>query len=193
MTPLGATRPVKVDARLVSATHRDLDALVTEEKFRPDLLARLGGLTIHLPPLRERREDLGLLTAALLRRHFPGRDVEMTCPAARALLSYRWPLNIRELERCLQAAVVLAGEGPVELRHLSPLVAASLAEAPAPATGGSSAGLAEPDRRRREEIVAALRETDGNVTAAARVMGKARVQLQRWIKRYRIDRGEFHR
>ena len=120
-------------------------------------------------------------------------DWAVTCPAARALLSYRWPLNIRELERCLQAAVVLAGEGPVELRHLSPLVAASLAEAPAPATGGSSAGLAEPDRRRREEIVAALRETDGNVTAAARVMGKARVQLQRWIKRYRIDRGEFHR
>src|SRR6266852_870495 len=191
--PLGATRPIKVDVRLVSATHRDLEALAAEEKFRPDLLARLGGLTIQLPPLRERREDLGLLAAALLRRHFPGREIELACEAARALLVYRWPLNVRELERCLQAAVVLAGEGPVELRHLPPDVAASVAEDAAPAGAGAPQGLAEPDRRRREEIVAALRESGGNVTAAARVLGKARVQLQRWIKRYRIDRGEFHR
>ena len=191
--PIGATRPVKVDVRLVSATHRDIEALAAEEKFRPDLLARLGGLTIQLPPLRERREDLGLLAAALLRRHFPGREIELACEAARALLVYRWPLNVRELERCLQAAVVLAGEGPVELRHLPPDVAASVAEDAAPAGAGAPQGLAEPDRRRREEIVAALRESGGNVTAAARVLGKARVQLQRWIKRYRIDRGEFHR
>jgi DNA-binding NtrC family response regulator len=190
---LGATRPVKVDMRLVSATHRDLEALAAEKKFRQDLLARLGGLTIELPPLRERREDLGLLVAALLRRHFPGREVELTCGAARALLSYRWPLNVRELERCLQAAVVLAGEGPVDLRHLPPAIAASTGES-APLGGGAAPpGLAEPDRRRRDEIVAALRESGGNVTAAARVMGKARVQLQRWIKRYRIDRAEFHR
>ncbi len=76
---------------------------------------------------------------------------------------------------------------------MAPDVAASVAEDAAPAGAGAPQGLAEPDRRRREEIVAALRESGGNVTAAARVLGKARVQLQRWIKRYRIDRGEFHR
>jgi len=189
--PLGATRPIKIDVRLVSATHRDLEALAAEEKFRPDLLARLGGVTVQLPPLRERREDLGLLAAALLKRHFPGRRVVLGSEAARALLVYPWPLNVRELERCLQAAVVLAGEGPIELRHLPPAVAASLAEPPSLGVA-SAQGLPEADRRRREEIVAALRESGGNVTAAARVLGKARVQVQRWMKRYRIDRGEFH-
>jgi sigma-54 dependent transcriptional regulator, acetoin dehydrogenase operon transcriptional activator AcoR len=190
---LGATRPVKVDVRLVSATHRDLEALAAEGKFRRDLLARLGSLTIQLPPLRERREDVGVLAAALLHRHFPGRRIELRCEAARALLLYGWPLNVREMERCLQAAVVLAGEGPVELRHLPPAVAAAATEQAAPAVAAPGQLLAEPDRRRREEIVSALREKGGNVTAAARVLGKARVQVQRWIKRYRIDRAEFRR
>jgi len=189
---LGATRHVKVDVRIVSATHRDLDALVAEEKFRADLLARLAGLTIELPPLRERREDLGLLTAALLQRHFPGRRVELLPEAARALLAWHWPLNVRELERCLQAAVVLAGDAPVGLRHLPPAIAAP-DERPDRNGPAATAALAEPDRRRREEIVAALRESGGNVTAAAKALGKARVQVQRWMRRYRIDRSEFHR
>src|SRR2546421_4461832 len=173
--PLGATRPIKIDVRLVSATHRDLEALAAEEKFRPDLLARLGGVTIQLPPLRERREDLGLLAAALLQRHFPGRRVVLGSEAARALLVYPWPLNVRELERCLQAAVVLAGEGPIELRHLPPAVAASLAEPPSLGVA-SAQGLPEADRRRRDEIVAAPRENGGHVNAGARVAGKARGQ-----------------
>jgi transcriptional regulator with GAF, ATPase, and Fis domain len=189
---VGATRHVKVDVRVVSATHRDLEALVAEEKFRADLLARLGGLTVELPPLRERREDLGLLTAALLQRHFAGRRVELLPEAARALLAYQWPLNVRELERCLQAAVVLAGDGPVALRHLPPAVAAP--DDRQGKNGPVTAPLlAEPDRRRREEIVAALREYGGNVTAAAKALGKARVQVQRWMRRYGIDRSEFHR
>jgi transcriptional regulator with GAF, ATPase, and Fis domain len=189
---VGATRHVKVDVRVVSATHRNLEALVAEEKFRPDLLARLGGLTIELPPLRERREDLGLLTAALLQRHFAGRRVELLPEAARALLTYQWPLNVRELERCLQAAVVLAGDGPVALRHLPPAVA--VPDHRQGQNGPVAAPLlAEPDRRRREEIVAALRENGGNVTAAAKALGKARVQVQRWMRRYGIDRSEFQR
>ena len=190
---LGSTRGIRVDVRVISATHRDLEALAAQEKFRPDLLARLAGVTIELLPLRDRREDLGLLTAALLRRHFPGRDVQLSSDAARALLLYSWPLNVRELERCLQAAVVLAGEGrPIELRHLPAAVAEGLVAQPGSAPAAAPS-LSEPDRRRREEIVAALREKNGNVTAAARALGKARVQLQRWIKRYRIDRGEFQR
>jgi len=189
--PLGSTRPIKIDVRLVSATHRDLESMASEEKFRPDLLARLVGVTIQLPPLRERREDLGLLAATLLQRHFSGRRVALGSEAARALLLYRWPLNVRELERCLQAAVVLAGDETIELRHLPQPVAASLADQGSPGAAASQ-GLPEPERRRREEIVAALRESGGNVTAAARVLGKARVQVQRWMKRYRIDRGEFH-
>jgi len=167
--------------------------MVAEGSFRHDLFARLAGFRVTVPPLAERRTDLGVLIGLLHARIFPVEHPGFDIDAARLLLRYPWPLNVRELERCLQAAVVLAGEGAVELRHLPPAVAASLAEDAAPAGAGVPEGLAEPDRRRREELVAALRQSGGNVTAAARVLGKARVQLQRWIKRYRIDRGEFHR
>ncbi|HYV64953.1 MAG TPA: helix-turn-helix domain-containing protein, partial [Myxococcales bacterium] len=144
------------------------------------------------PPLRDRREDLGLIVAALLRRHFAEREVELAADAARALLLYQWPLNVRELERCLQAAVVQAGDRPVELRDFPSAVAASLSERATPRPA-KPLDLPEPDLRRRQEIIDALRKNDWNVTATARDLGKARVQLQRWIKRYRIDRSEFQR
>src|SRR5712692_7672015 len=106
--------------RVVASTHRDLDALAAEERFRPDLLARLSGFSLSLPPLRERREDLGLLIAALLRKLAgdAANGVTFAPEAARALLLHRWPLNVRELEKCLSGAIVLAREGVVELGHL---------------------------------------------------------------------------
>src|SRR5262249_41268985 len=76
--PVGATRPVKVDIRLLAATHRNLEALVAENRFRADLLARISGLTLSLPPLRERREDLGLIIGMLLRRHFSDRAEQVS-------------------------------------------------------------------------------------------------------------------
>jgi len=118
--PVGAARPIKVDVRVLAATQRNLDALAEEQHFRSDLLARLSGVTLELPPLRERREDLGLLIRALLRRQLgdaAGR-ITFTCEAARALFLHRWPLNVRELENALQAAVVFAGSEPIGLRHL---------------------------------------------------------------------------
>ena len=174
--PLGASQPVKVDFRLLVATHRELPAMVTQQKFRADLLARLSGFVLRLPPLRERLEDLGLLVAALLLRALGAKAgaVRFSPEAARALVQHRWPLNIRELEKCLSAAVVLAGDGPVEPVHLPPSV---LEEEP----------LDETDAKRREELLALLRQHRGNVTSVATAMGKARMQIQRWIKRYRID------
>jgi hypothetical protein len=148
--PLGAARPVKVDVRVLAATQRNLDALAEEQHFRSDLLARLSGVTLELPPLRERREDLGLLIRALLRRQLgdaAGR-IRFTCEAARALFLHRWPLNVRELENALQAAVVFAGSEPIGLRHLpaamnrSPSAPAQPREAaatPHPTPGGTLA------------------------------------------------------
>jgi hypothetical protein len=195
--PVGGTRPVKIDIRLVAATHRDLQAMAAQDRFRTDLLARLGGLTVDLPPLRERRVDLGLLIAALLRRHCgeAAAAVSFTYEAARALFVYPWPANVRELERCLQAAVVLAAGGVVEPAHLTRAVAAAL-EAPLAPLAPDAAllvSLPEPERRQRDALLAVLRECGGNVTAAAKALGKARVQVQRWMKRYRIDRQSFRR
>jgi transcriptional regulator with GAF, ATPase, and Fis domain len=182
VTPIGGTRPVKVDLRVICATHRDLEAQVALGQFRADLYARLAGYTFSIPPLRERREDLGLLTAALLRRIAPGHDVRFEPDAARALCRYDWPLNVRELEQCLSSAVVLARGAAIAAEHL-PVAAA------APVAPGAGAVKAAEVRRvdRREQLVAALRAHHGNVSAVARALGKARSQVQRWLRDYQLD------
>jgi transcriptional regulator with GAF, ATPase, and Fis domain len=201
--PIGGTQAVRVDIRLLVATHRDLEALVAENQFRADLLARVSGLTLSLPALRERREDLGILIGSLIRRHAPVRadQVKFSCDAARALLRYQWPLNIRELEKCLMAAMVLARSTPIQLSHFPTSVQASLArpdlglptqqKSPARMEPPASLRLSEADRKRREEIVGLLEKHGGNITAVALALGKPRSQVQRWIKRYRIDSSSF--
>jgi len=183
--PVGATHPVKVDLRVVASTHRDLEALVGEERFRSDLFARLSGFTLSLPPLRERREDFGLLIAALLRK-LAGEaadGVTFSPEAARALLLHRWPLNVRELEKCLSGAIVLARAGRIELEHLP----TSLQTRQPSAGTTPPASKQEKERSRHDNLVALLRQHGGNVTAVARAMGKERTQVQRWLRRLGID------
>ena len=184
VVPIGETRPVRVDLRLITATHRDLESMVAAGRFRPDLLARLTGFLLALPPLRERREDLGLLIAALLRRLAPERAerIGFSRPAARALVAYPWPMNVRELEQALEVALVLAREGQVELEHLPE----SLREARPAATAPQPSD-------RREQLADLLRRHLGNVSAVARALGKTRAQVHRWIKKYQLDTRGFRR
>ena len=200
---VGATAPVAVDVRVLAATHVDLEAAVAAGRFRADLYARLAGFTIQLPPLRWRREDLGLLVAALLRKLDPQRAarITFTCEAARALLRHRFPMNIRELEKCLESALALAQDGCIDLQHLPPPVRAAADAAPDLAPDLRELALAEPsgppralspeDARRREELIVLLREHRGNVAAVARVLGKARMQVHRWVRRYALRLGDF--
>jgi len=196
--PVGASRPSKVDIRLLAATHRDLDAMVEKNEFRSDLLARISGFALSLPPLRQRREDLGLLISRLLKRDMVERSsqVEFSNDAARALLSYPWPLNVRELEKYLLPAVLLARTGPVEVAHFPESIRGAAAKKAWQRLGGvpeerEQKRLSESDRRRREEIRTLLERHGGNVTAVAQALGKARTQVQRWIKRYRLDLKDF--
>jgi hypothetical protein len=184
--PVGSDRALKVDVRVLSATHRDLDALAAEKRFRPDLLARLAGYRCVLPPLRERREDFGLLVAAVLEK-VSAPALTFGMEAARALLRHRWPSNVRELERCLASAAVLAEGGRVEEEHLPEAVRASGALPPPPPP------TKDPDADRREALIALLREHGGNVTAVARSLGKARTQVQRWLRRFHVDPFSFRR
>jgi transcriptional regulator with PAS, ATPase and Fis domain len=180
---LGSTQSVKVDVRLVAATHRDLEAMVEKKRFRRDLLARLKGFTLILPPLNERREDLGLIMAALIRRVAPARAAEVRFDplAVRALLRYSWPDNIRELKQALEAAIVLAGDGVIELRHLP---AGVRKPPPEPVREGQ---LDAAEQQQRDQLVALLGEHRGNLTTVARALGKDRVQIRRWMKRYGLD------
>src|SRR4030095_12305973 len=179
--PIGGHRPQALDLRVLAATHRDLDQLVRENEFRHDLLARLEGVTLDLPPLRDRREDLGLLISLLLRNFAPERrDVRLTPAAAQTLLGYRWPLNIRELEQALSGALALSGAGPIDLAPLPPDAGGRPDEEPPRERTPDEA-------RHRDELVVLLREHHGNMSAVARVLGKGRTQIVRWVTRYGID------
>jgi transcriptional regulator of acetoin/glycerol metabolism len=175
--PVGGTRPMPVDFRLCSATHRDLAGSARGGGFRADLLARVAGAEVRLPPLRERLCDLGLLVTALSRKH-AGAPVRLAAAAARALLSHRWPLNVRELETAVAVAIAHARGGAIESEHLPESVRA----APEP-----RAKPARTDDPRRAELERLLAENDGNLSAVARALGKDRVQIRRWLKRYGLD------
>jgi DNA-binding NtrC family response regulator len=202
---VGATEAVKVDVRVLAASHADLEAAIAAHRFRADLFARISGFTIKLPPLRWRREDLGLLIASLLRKLAPDRagKVSFTCEAARALLRHRWPMNVRELEQCLKSALALAGGQPIDLPHLPVPVRRAGGGTPAePAPELRDLRPSEPppapalplspeDEKRRDELAGLLREHRGNVAAVGRVMGVARMQIHRWVKRYDLRLEDF--
>jgi sigma-54 dependent transcriptional regulator, acetoin dehydrogenase operon transcriptional activator AcoR len=179
--PVGATRALPVDLRVVVATHRDLPALVKDGRFRADLYARLAGWELELPVLADRKEDLGIIIAALLARLAPGRpDIAFSQSAARALVQHEWPLNVRELEQALAAALALARDQVIDLPQLPEALRSPVQPRANPAP------LTEEDARRREQLAALLAEHQGNISAVARAMGKARMQIQRWIKRYNL-------
>jgi len=197
VTPLGSDRTIKVDIRLVTATHRNLDADVAANRFRADLRARMLGVTIELPSLRDRREDLGHLVATLLDRLAPGRTVAFAADAVAALYAYDWPLNIRELERALAAALAVAGDR-IELAHLpvsvrTPGAARRLSSStppPSPAPSADAALGLDDDDRLRQTLVDSIARHEGNLAAVSRELGKDRTQIRRWMKRFGLARDE---
>ncbi|HUS30020.1 MAG TPA: sigma 54-interacting transcriptional regulator [Kofleriaceae bacterium] len=182
--PLGSDAAIKVDVRLVTATHKNLDAEVAANRFRADLRARMLGVQVVLPELRERREDLGMLVATLLERLAPDRTVTFSSDAATALYTYDWPLNIRELERALAAALAIATDR-VELHHLPAAVRQQDARPPATTIPED---LTADELALRESLSAAIARHDGNLAAVARELGKDRTQIRRWMKRFGLAR-----
>ena len=191
---LGGTAPVQVDARIVTATNRDLAAEVKAGRFREDLFYRLDVVTVRLPPLRERREDVPMLAAAFLRRlaEANGRRVTGFTPAALAALEAApWPGNVRELLHAVERAVILSrgelvevGDLPEGLRRPSP--------GPGPATGTPAALLIPPGTPMGEVerlvIRETLRQTRGDKTLAAQILGIAPRTIYR-----KLDRDEAGR
>jgi sigma-54 dependent transcriptional regulator, acetoin dehydrogenase operon transcriptional activator AcoR len=191
--PVGTSLPVHVDTRVVAATHRDLDALVDAGTFRRDLLARLSGFVFRMPPLRERREDLGMLLRALLRTLASDpASITLGLDATRALFAHDWPLNVRELEKCLGAAIAQCSGGSIQAAHLSEAVRAATRTPRSPADE-EKVELSERDVDRRAQIVSLLRANGGNVSAVARAMGSARAQIHRWLRKYELDPAAFRR
>jgi transcriptional regulator with GAF, ATPase, and Fis domain len=185
VVPVGDQRPIAVDVRVIGATNRELATLSQGGSFREDLLARLSGFVFRIPPLRDRREDLGLLLRALISAHAPDpRTVTLGQEAARLLLAHRWLANVRELETTIAAAIAQAGEGPIQAHHLPEQLRPQPPQASAPRTS-------EADDERRARLVRLLTETRGNISQVARTMGTARAQIHRWLRRYELDPDTF--
>ena len=195
VVPIGDDRPVKVDVRLCAATHRDLAGLVERGLFRDDLFGRISGFTLALPALIDRRADFGLLLRALLAQIPGASELRFAPPALRALLTYRWPLNIRALEKTLLTAATLATEGVIQPAHLVELVRRPTpsdelraAATPAPVF---TAPRSQHDEALRERLVGLLTVHHGNVVAVSRAIGTRRTQIYRWARRFSIDLDGF--
>jgi DNA-binding NtrC family response regulator len=177
--------------RVVAATHRPLHQLSASGAFRTDLLARLHGHLHSLPALRQRREDLGVLLADLLTAADPEQRIQRLAPdAARRLLAHTWPLNLRQLGHALARAAALVEDGVLRERHLETEPAAfEIAEGSA----GQSprAVLSASDEQLRSRLLELLSAEHGNVAEVARAMGKARMQVQRWMKRFGVDPSDY--
>jgi two-component system response regulator HydG len=186
--PLGGTRSIQVDVRIVAASNKDLVAEVRAGRFREDLFYRLDVIPVHLPPLRERREDIPLLAAAFLRRlaEKNARPVSGFTPdALTALEAYRWPGNVRELEHAIERAVVLSRGPTVDEADLPEVVRGARSSAPARTGGGDiSIAVGTPlDEIERLVIRETLRHTRGDKLLAAQLLGIAPRTIYRKLDR----------
>jgi two-component system response regulator HydG len=183
--PLGSSRYRRSDIRILAATNRDLAREVREERFRADLYYRLNVLSITIPPLRLRREDIPILA-----QHFVGHSrvtatgrKRLHAGAIERLCAYSWPGNVRELANVIERAVIVSGDAEIITeQHLPPDM--SGAESPAPVLAGMSLEHVE-----RQAVEAALRTTAGNRTKAAQMLGITRGTLREKLRKYGITDG----
>ncbi|MGH7733142.1 MAG: sigma-54 interaction domain-containing protein, partial [Gemmatimonadales bacterium] len=177
---VGSSKTRQVNVRILAATNADLRAEVAAGRFREDLLFRVDTIEIHLPPLRERREDIPTLAAWFLRQHATRYGKTVTgfqADAMRALLEYTWPGNVRELSHAVERAVLLAEGGTVRTTDLN---------LRAPGEAGTRMEDLSLEEVERLLIQKALARFDGNVTAAARALGLSRSALYRRLHRHTL-------
>jgi DNA-binding NtrC family response regulator len=185
---VGGTRPRRVDVRLVAATNRDLAAAMRSGQFREDLFYRINTITVLLPPLRERREDVGLLAQHFLEANAAYGLKRLQPAALAALEAYGWPGNVRELRHVIERGVILCKGDEITVADLPPEIAGR-AGAPAPAAPATGAPTLE--AMERQHIVATLRQVGGHRGKAAALLGIDPKTLYRKIIAYQITPGEL--
>ncbi len=187
---VGSNKTLSADVRLVTATNKDLAALVREGKFREDLYFRLRVVVIHLPPLRERREDIPLLARTFVREFAAEngkRVTELTPEAMEALLAHSWPGNVRELRTAIEHAVVLCRGERIALRDLPPTARGAPADLNRETASLASASDLTVKDAEKLLIARALKECEGNRTEAARKLGMSRRTLHRKLHAYQLE------
>jgi Nif-specific regulatory protein len=183
---VGGSETIRVDVRLIAATSRDLEARLEDERFRQDLYYRLNVFPIHVPPLRERRQDILALTDAFAERigRATGRSIRrITTQAIDLLMAHHWPGNVRELENCIERAVLLSTDGVLHGHHLPPTLQAP-ERASAEPKGTLEATLAAVEM---DLLVDALEASRGNMAEAARALGLTERKMGLRVRKYAID------
>jgi transcriptional regulator with PAS, ATPase and Fis domain len=183
---VGGTKPQKTDIRLITATNKDLRKAVAAGTFREDLYYRIVVVTIHLPALRERKEDIPLLVEHFLKKFTRIHRKHLTAVTPRAmefLMEYPWPGNVRQLENCIEQAIVLTEDNTIDLNVL-PLSSGPEPEIEAPLLVKTGLSLRELERR---YILKTLEEVGGNRTRAAKILGISLRGLQYKLKAYAFD------
>jgi DNA-binding NtrC family response regulator len=183
IVPVGATQPVDIDVRVIAATNRDLEEEIRRGSFRSDLYYRLNVISLHIPPLRDRDEDVVLLAEHFLRRVAAktGTELQLAPDSIEALQGYGWPGNVRELENALERAAILSRSGTI---GLDALPARIVTPAPAPLVSDRSAANPTLELVERAYIQWVLSAENGNKARAAEVLGIDPSTLYRKLSRY---------
>lgn len=181
---VGDNRPIKIDVRIIAATNKDLQRLIGEGLFREDLYYRLSVIPVSLPPLRERCPDIPLLLEFFMKRisRKSGKNISgITREALEILMNYSWPGNVRELVNVLEYAYVVCPQGEIAASHLpGQLLQGKLA------MKSSQSSLLQDDSVKRQRLLAALEESRGNRSGAAKILGVSRVTVWKWMRRYQL-------
>ena len=192
VVPVGGNTHITVKARVIAASNREPELLMSSDNFRHDLLYRLNVINLHLPPLRERREDVLLLVAHFLRKHTREGQTppRMDDAALKALTNYAWPGNVRELENAIERAVTLNQAGPITRADLPSKIVAPIAQTLSSDNEDNLValfeGLPSIDELERRYLLHVLEATD-NRTRAAEILGINRKTLYRMAARLGVE------
>lgn len=182
--PVGSVKRVPINVRILAATNRDLERSVTEGTFRRDLFFRLNVLTLRIPPLRDRRQDIPLLVAHILERigNDSGAEKKLSDEALKALLNYDWPGNVRELENSLERACALTSGNEIQVRDLPTQVYGAPLEMMT--INQPANGILPMAELEKQSIMNALTQVNGDKMLAARLLGIGKTTLYRKLKEY---------
>ncbi|MBU2892214.1 sigma-54 dependent transcriptional regulator [Colwellia sp. D2M02] len=179
---VGSSHTEKTNARIISATNADLEKMITDEHFRRDLLFRLNTIELHIPPLRERPEDISLLTEYLLEKHaskYHRRNMSLTNAAHAAILQHTWLGNVRELSHCIERAVIMSDNQVLDVNalSLSPQVVKNTQGWP----------LMTLEQSEKRTLLTAIKHFQGNVVEAGDYLGMSKSAIYRRLEKFAID------
>ncbi|MFH1277448.1 MAG: sigma-54 dependent transcriptional regulator [Candidatus Eisenbacteria bacterium] len=183
--PVGGTRPIPVNVRLVAATNANLEAMVEDGRFRADLYYRLNVIPIHIPPLRDRNDDITLLVDHFMRRFDPGGAKRITPEAMEALVRYSWPGNVRELENIIERMVILQEKSVIDLEDVPPRVRSSWRRPDEEEVDISDMTLEDLEKR---HLLRVLENTGWQKRKASSILGINTSTLYRKLQRYGLER-----